>query len=370
MTDGPVSAQAAGLHYVTRDSPGYVRRRAGKGFVYHDATGKRVHDATVLERIRKLVLPPAWTDVWISIDPRAHLQATGYDKAGRLQYHYHPEWRDVRDSTKYERMLAFAKALPLIRARVESDMRAPKQSRDRVLATLVQLLERTHARIGNEEYMRSNGSYGLTTLKNRHVAIDGRHLHFEFKAKSGVMQRIDVDDARLAKAVRECQELPGQFLFEYVDEEGGTRTVTSADVNAYLREVTNDDFTAKDFRTWSGTVTAAEALAATTRESSTRGLHRAIVSAIDEVAKTLGNTRAVCKKSYIHPAVLDCFYNGRTLSTLQVRRTVSGLRPSEIKLVALLESYKRHPPKLKDILTKSLKAQRRANVAGKRAVAA
>jgi len=311
--------------------------------VYRDPSGKKVRNLATLARFAQLVIPPAWTDVWIAVDPLGHLQATGRDQAGRLQYRYHPEWTSVRDSTKYDRLLAFAKVLPAVRARVDADLRAPKQSLDRVLATLVRLLERTHARIGNEEYLKSNGSHGLTTLKNRHVAIEGRHLRFAFKAKSGVMQRLDLEDARLARAVRECQDLPGQSLFQYVDAEGAARTVSSGEVNAYLREIAGGEFTAKDFRTWAGTLTAAEALASAAPASSTSGMTRAIVSAIDEVAQALGNTRAVCKKSYVHPAVLESFRAGRTLATVPAVAVTRGLQPSEAKLVALLRAHKRYP---------------------------
>jgi len=336
------SARQAGLHYATDISTGIRRVRCGKGFIYRNAAGRLVRKAETLKRIRSLVLPPAWRDVLVATDPLAHLQATGLDAAGRKQYRYHPSWAAVRDSTKYHRMLAFARALPSIRRRTARDWRGPACSRTRVLATVVRLLERTHIRIGNEEYARTNGSHGLTTLRDRHVTIRGRHLRFTFRAKSGVRQTIDLDDARLARAVRECQELPGQTLFQYLDGAGRVKTVTSADVNQYLHRIAGDEFTAKDFRTWAGTLAAAQALdelgAAQTRAASAR----AILAAIDRVARDLGNTRAVCRKCYVHPAVLDAYLAGLTIGRMMAKaRARRGLHQVEACLVALLQKASR-----------------------------
>ena len=334
---GPTAARAAGLHYASPDSPGIERVRKGKGFVYRTAKGKPVRDAKTLNRIRALVLPPAWTHVWISPDPRGHVQATGQDARGRKQYRYHPLWTAERDSNKYERMLAFAAVLPEVRRRTKRDLMNPATSWPRVMATVVSLLERTHIRIGNEEYARTNKSHGLTTLLDRHAKVRGKTVRFAFRGKSGVNQVVDLEDAALAKAVRECQDLPGQSLFQYRDDDGKVRDVTSTDVNAYLQQITGGDFTAKDFRTWGGTLSAAKALDETDPPTSETAGKRAIVDAIDRVAKTLGNTRAVCRKCYIHPAVLAAFQAGLTLGRVTRKRTAAkGLRDAEAKLVSLL----------------------------------
>jgi DNA topoisomerase I len=323
---------------VTDTSGGIRRVRCGKGFVYRNARGRKVRDAATLKRIRSLVVPPAWQDVRVASDPLAHLQVTGRDAAGRKQYRYHPSWAAVRDATKYHRLVAFAKALPVIRRRVSRDWRRRARSRLRVLATVVKLLEQTHIRIGNEEYVRSNGSHGLTTLRDRHVTIRGRHLHFTFRAKSGVYQTVDLEDARLARAVRECQELPGQVLFQYEDETGDVKSVSSSDVNQYLREISGDDFTAKDFRTWAGTLAAARTLDELGPAPSRTGLTRRILVAIDRVAEQLGNTRSVCRKCYVHPAVLDAYLAGYTIGRLTTTpRNVRGLHEVEARLVSLLQ---------------------------------
>ncbi len=334
---GPASARAAGLHYTDPDAPGLSRVRKGSGFIYRTATGKLVRDARTIKRIRSLVLPPAWTDVWISTDPRGHLQATGRDVKGRKQYRYHPLWHVERDSNKYDRMLTFAEALQEIRRCARRDLMNRASSRPRVLATVVTLLERTHIRIGNEEYARTNRSHGLTTLLDRHVKIRGKRLRFAFRGKSGVSQSIDLDDATLAKAVRECQDLPGQTLFQYRDDDGKVRGVSSTDVNDYLREITGGEFTAKDFRTWGGTLAAAKELDGFDPPSSETAGKRAIVEAIDRVAETLGNTRAVCRKCYVHPAVLVAFQAGLTIGSISRKRSSKGLREAEAKLVALLQ---------------------------------
>jgi DNA topoisomerase-1 len=336
VTHGASSARAAGLHYADPDTPGLSRARRGRGFVYRTATGKIVRDAKTLSRINALVLPPAWTDVWISPDPRGHVQATGRDARGRKQYRYHQLWTAERDSNKYDRMLAFAAVLPEIRRRTKRDLMNRAASWPRVMATVVALLERTHIRVGNEEYARTNKSHGLTTLLDRHVTVRGKTVRFAFRGKSGVSQVVDLEDATMAKAVRECQELPGQSLFQYRDDDGKLKDVTSTDVNDYLREITGGDFTAKDFRTWGGTLTAAKELDGFDPPASETAGKRFIVRAIDRVAKTLGNTRAVCRRCYIHPAVLVAFQAGVTIGRVTRKRSGKGLREAEAKLLALL----------------------------------
>ena len=336
VASGVSSAKAAGLRYASGDKPGITREKRGSGFVYRDPQGRIVRDGKTLKRIRSLVLPPAWVDVWIATDPRAHLQATGHDAAGRKQYRYHAGWRAERDSTKYHRMLDFAAVLPAIRKRTRRDMMGPAYCRPRVLATVVELLSRTYIRIGNEEYMRKHKSHGLTTLHDRHVKVRGRKLHFTFRGKSGVFQSIEIEEPRLAKAVRECQDLPGQMLFQYRDDRRKIKSLSSTDINKYLGEVTGASFTAKDFRTWAGTLAAAEALDELEIPETKTAINRTIVKAIDQVAATLGNTRAVCRSSYIHPAVIDSFKDGVTLSKVSVATTPRGLQESEARLVSLL----------------------------------
>ena len=338
---GVSSARAAGLRYASSESPGITRKRRGKGFVFCDAKGRIIRDAKTLARLRALVLPPAWTKVWISTDPRAHLQAIGYDAAGRKQYRYHANWRTERDSTKYHRMLAFAEVLPVIRRRTRRDMMGPACCRPRVLATVVELLERTYIRIGNDEYMRKHKSHGLTTLLDRHVTVRGRKLSFAFRGKSGVFQEVEIEEPRLAKAVREVQDLPGQTLFQYLDDHRKVRNLSSTDVNAYLGEICGDSFTAKDFRTWAGTLAAAQALDTIETPETKTAINRAIVTAIDCVADALGNTRSVCRGSYIHPAVIDLFREGITLSEVPAAATPRGLLDAEARLVSLLRRASR-----------------------------
>jgi DNA topoisomerase-1 len=312
--DPEKSAQAAGLVYTHLDRPGITRKRAGKSFSYFDPKGKRIRDAEVLARIHSLVIPPAYRDVWINPSPRGHIQATGKDARGRLQYRYHPKWREVRDQSKYERLIAFGRTLPKLRRRIRRDLNQPGLTRERVLATVVKLLETTLIRVGNEEYAKSNKSFGLTTIRNKHVEVNGSKIHFEFRGKSGVEHAIDIQDKRLAKVVRQCQELPEQELFEYVQEDGHRHHVTSSDVNDYLHEVTGQDFTAKDFRTWAGTVLAAMALQEFEAFDSETQAKKNVVAAIESVAKKLGNTRAVCRKCYVHPVVLTRIWKGRWCS--------------------------------------------------------
>ena len=317
VADPEESARAAGLHYITDDRPGSRRRRAGRGFTYIGPDGRPVKDRAVLGRIRSLAIPPAWTDVWISPDPHSHIQATGRDDRGRKQYRYHPEWRRVRDETKYGRLIAFARALPTLRERIESDLRRPALDRRKVLATVVRLLETTCIRIGNEEYARLNRSFGLTTLRTRHLKIEGATLRFKFRGKSGKQHVVHLRDRRLARIVKRISELPGQELFHYVDEGGMARTVSSEDVNAYLREVCGQDFTAKDFRTWAGTVLCMVALRELGPAEKKAHIKRNIVQAIRQVAERLGNTPAICRHSYVHPAILECYTDGTMFTMLE-----------------------------------------------------
>ena len=329
---GAHSAKEAGLYYASDADPGITRVKIGRSFGYRGVDGRPVRDHATLERIRSLVIPPAWQKVWIAPKANAHLQATGRDARGRKQYRYHPRWTAVRDETKYARMLAFARVLPAIRRRVAADLRRTPLSRERVLATVVALLERTLIRVGNDEYARTNGSFGLTTLLDRHVDVRGRRVRFHFRAKSGVVQKIDLEDALLARSVQRCQDLPGQTLFQYIDETGTQRTISSTDVNAYIREVAGQDFTAKDFRTWSGTVLAACALCADIELASATARKRFVSEAIGEVAGRLGNTKAVCRKCYVHPTVIDAFFEGQTIAPFV--RTTSTTRGGRYQLSA------------------------------------
>lgn len=314
--DPVVAARVAGLRHVNDASPGFRRVGSGDSVSYRDLAGRRLRDSAHLARIRSLAIPPAWTDVWICPHPDGHLQATGRDARGRKQYRYHPRWALVRDETKYDRMIAFGKALPRVRARVEAALARPGLDREKVIATIVRLLEVTLIRVGNEEYARQNDSYGLTTLRNHHVKVTGDRVHFGFRGKSGVRHAIDVRDARLARVVKRCRELPGYELFTYQDDDGTARSVGSADVNAWLQEVTGDAFTAKDYRTWAGTVLAARALCAAGECASEAEATRAVSAAIASVAARLGNTPAVCRKCYVHPAVIEAFRSGELVNAL------------------------------------------------------
>jgi DNA topoisomerase-1 len=339
----PESAKIAGLRYVDdRRIPG-IRRIGSKTRIrYVGPNGRTVSDRAELQRIKSLVIPPAWTDVWICPDPRGHLQATGRDARGRKQYRYHPRWREVRDEVKYGRLISFAQALPKIRRRTSANLRLSGLRREKVLAAVVQLLEKTLIRVGNEEYARENRSFGLTTMRDQHAKIKGTTVHFEFRGKSGIEHTVDLHDARLAKIVKACQELPGYELFQYVDDDGTRQTVDSADVNAYVREISGEDFTAKDFRTWAGTVLAAKALAEVATFKSNAEAKRNIVKAIESVAKRLGNTKAVCRKCYIHPAILDAYMDGATIETIRAQaaklaRSAAGLTAEEIAVVGIIE---------------------------------
>lgn len=342
-TDPPAAAKAAGLRYVHDDRPGIRREAVRDGFRYLDAKDAPVEDEATLKRIRSLAIPPAWTDVWICPQANGHLQATGRDARGRKQYRYHPKWREVRDEVKYERMIKFGKALPQIRKEVDRALALPGLPREKVLATIVYLLEATMMRIGNDEYARENKSYGLTTLRNRHVKIDGSDVEFRFRGKSGVYHDVKVHDRRLARIIQRTRDLPGQDLFQYLDEDGERHTVGSSDVNDYLRAITGEDYTAKDFRTWSGTVLAALALQEFESFDSDAQAKKNVVRAIESVAEKLGNTPSVCRKCYVHPAVLDAYLDGTMLEGLRARAEESlvqelhDLQPEEAAVLAMLE---------------------------------
>jgi len=340
-----LAAKLAGLTYVNTQIPGIRRRRAGKSFRYIDCHGKPIEDTTILSRIKALVIPPAWTHVWICPQPRGHLQATGMDSRGRKQYRYHAHWRAIRDETKYHHMIEFGRALSRIRKRTRHDLSVPGLTREKVLAAVVQLLESTLIRVGNEEYAAQNGSVGLTTMRNRHVRIAGNTLRFEFRGKSGVKHVIDLHDRRLARIVKSCRDLPGQELFEYIDDRGKRHAIGSADVNEYLREISGHDFTAKDFRTWAGTMLAAEELWRSGPVTSATQAKKNVAKAIETVARQLGNTKTVCRKCYIHPAIVDSYMNGSLLGALKGNRIAEQGRSrkaraaAEKALVVFLKPY-------------------------------
>ena len=342
VVDPRDAAEEAGLRYVSDDSPGITRRRVGKGFSYRLPKGGTVKEAGTLKRIRSLAIPPAWTQVWICPHPDGHIQATGRDAQGRKQYRYHPRWREVRDAAKYGHLLDFARILPAIRARISADMARPGLPREKVLATVVHLLETTLIRVGNDDYARKNGSFGLTTLQDRHVKVEGGELRFSFKGKSGKTWQLGMHDRRVARIVRACQDLPGQELFQYRDADGSPHDVTSADVNDYLREITGRDVTAKDFRTWAGTVLAAMALREYERVDSQAAVKRNIRQAIERVAARLGNTPTICRKCYVHPAVVDGYLDGSLAEEIEreaeaeLGKEIAQLPPEEAAVLALL----------------------------------
>jgi DNA topoisomerase-1 len=335
------SAQAAGLRYVSDGAPGIRRRKAQSGFVYAASNGRTIRDSQALGRIRALAIPPAWDDVWICPRPDGHLQATGRDARGRKQYRYHRRWRELRDGTKFGRMAAFGHALPRIRGHVRRELSLPGLPREKVLATVVSLLEATLIRVGNEEYARDNDSFGLTTLRERQVRVRGARLQFRFRGKSGVRHEIELADARLARIVRRMQDLPGEELVRYVDDSGQARRVESADVNAYLKGITNQSFTSKDFRTWAGTLRAARALRKMGPASSPGQAQRNVAKAIEAVARQLGNTKAVCRRCYVHPAILDAYLEGNLGDVSDEKSLIRFLasrrgRPGERSLAPLL----------------------------------
>jgi DNA topoisomerase-1 len=335
------AAEAAGLRYVTDAEPGITRRGAGRGFAYYAPDGRRITDRAERRRINALAIPPAWTDVWICPDRSGHIAATGRDGKGRKQYRYHPRFRAMRDESKFGRMLTFSEALPRLRERVEQDLAAPALGRRQLLAALVRLLDKTLIRIGNEAYTKTNRSFGLTTLTRRHVEVEGHTLRFAFRGKSGVERTVAITDRRLAALVRKLQDLPGQQLFQYLDENGRRQSVGSGDVNAYLRQATGLDVTAKDFRTWSGTMLAARALRELGPPASDREATRRVNRVLDAVAKRLGNTRAVCRRYYVHPAVIEAYRRGVTVAAPPRKRRgarpTAALRREEVLVLQFLQ---------------------------------
>ena len=337
------SAAAAGLRYVNDARMAGIRRLGRSRFRYVGPEGRTITDREVRDRIRSLAIPPAWRDVWICPNPLGHLQATGRDARGRKQYRYHPRWREVRDEVKYGRLLAFAAALPKLRAHTATDLGRAGLPREKVVATVVELLERTLIRVGNEEYARANRSYGLTTLRNAHAKVNGSSVTFEFRGKSGIAHRVDCRDARLARIVKQCRDLPGYELFQYVDDAGERRAVESSDVNDYVRAASGEEFTAKDFRTWAGTVLVARALADAPPATSAAGAKRSIVQAIEVAADRLGNTVAVCRKCYVHPAVVDAFAEGDVIGPAKRRTARAGRLSGDEAAVARLIARRTRP---------------------------
>ena len=359
------SARIVGLNYVTDDTPGIRRERSGSGFRFRGPRGKIIRETATLRRIKSLAIPPAWTDVWIAVDPEGHLQATGRDDRRRKQHRYHPRWREIRDETKYARMIAFARVLPQIRQRVEHDLSLQGLPRNKVFATIVRLLELSLIRVGNDEYARENESFGLTTMRDRHVDVNGSLLRFHFRGKAGKWHNVDIHDRRLAKIVRSCQELPGQELFQFVDDDGQRQDVRSGDVNEYLREISGADFTAKDFRTWAGTVLAAMALREFEKVDSKAQAKKNITQAIEAVARRLGNTPAICRKCYVHPHVIDSYLDGTLIRALKrrVEKEASApgksLRSDERAVLGLLQHRLTIAEKLSASLRKESKRRHR-----------
>jgi DNA topoisomerase I len=344
IVDPKDAAEAVGLRYVSDARPGISRKKAGRGFTYCRADRSRLVEPDVLGRIRALAVPPAWTDVWICPYADGHIQATGRDAKGRKQYRYHSRFREVRESTKYGHVVAFADALPSIREKVREHMALRGLPREKVLATVVHLLETTLIRVGNDDYAKQNNSYGLTTLKNRHVAVDGNEVRFCFIGKSGKQWSLRVRDRRIAKIIKACQELPGQELIQYVDQDGNCRDVSSTDVNDYLREITGEDITAKDFRTWAGTVLAAMALNELESFDNAAQAKRNLRAAIEKVSARLGNTPTICRKCYVHPEVLNAYMDGNLVLELkskaesELRSGLENLKPEEAAVLALLRN--------------------------------
>ncbi len=340
------SARRAGLRYVTDGFAGIRRKRVGTGWAFYNPDGSRITDPEERKRILKLAIPPAWTDVWICPDPHGHIQVTARDARGRKQYRYHPTYRAARDHSKFRRIIEFSECLPAIRERVERDLRAPNHSRRQILATVVRLLDRTLVRVGNDEYARENQSFGLTTLRGRHVTVKGDRMRFSFRGKSGVQHTVDFTDRRLARIIQRCQDMPGQELFQYFDSSGRRQAVSSGDVNEYLRSITHVVVTAKDFRTWAGSMLAAKELRAIGPAESPREAEKNIVKAIDAVAERLGNTRAVCRKYYVHPGLLQAYLEGRTApppepvppASARAVRPSGALRREELVVLEFLQS--------------------------------
>ena len=339
------AARAAGLRYASDARPGISRRRSGRGFSYHDPDGVLVRDRVTLERIRRLAIPPAWTAVWICPSPNGHLQATGRDARGRKQYRYHELWRARRDDDKFGRLVDFARVLPRIRAQVDRDLARPGLAREKVLAAVVRLLETTLIRVGNDEYARLNRSFGLTTLRSRHARVTGTAIRFRFRGKSGRQAEVGLRDRRLAAVVRRCQDLPGQELFQYVGPDGDAHDVGSEDVNAYLREISGADVSAKDFRTWAGTVLAYRALRQADRAPEAPAARRAVVEAVQQTADRLGNTPAVARRSYVHPAVLEAYVEGEIPRRRSAQTDDLADPAEEAEVVALLRRRLRAGPR-------------------------
>ena len=343
VTDPAEAAQEAGLRYVSDEEPGYRRKRHGGKFVYFDTAGKEILDETRILRLNRLAIPPAYTDVWICPSPNGHLQATGRDARRRKQYRYHARWRAERDENKYEKMGIFGQALPRIRRRLNRDLKRRGLPREKILATVIQLLEKTFIRVGSEEYAKENKSFGLTTMRNRHVEVKGAKVRFRFRGKSGQEHDIDTEDRRVARVIKQLQDLPGQKVFQYLDENGERHHVTSDDVNEYLHEITGEAFTAKDFRTWAGTVMAAMALKAQDTFENKSQAKKNVKDAITAVAKVLGNTPAVCRKCYVHPAVLESYLDGNLIAGLKKRteeslaRSLGDLRSEEAAVLTFLQ---------------------------------
>jgi DNA topoisomerase-1 len=349
VVDPSETAEEAGLRYVSDDGPGYKRRAKGSSFEYLDTEGKRIRDEQRLLRIKRLAIPPAWSDVWICASANGHIQATGRDARGRKQYIYHIRWRELRDENKFERLADFAKALPKVRRRVARDMKLPGMPREKVLATIVRLLERTFIRIGNEEYARENKSFGLTTIKDRHARVKGAQVRFRFRGKSGRQHEVDVTDRRIAKIISTCQDLPGQDLFQYVNDNGDVQGIASQDVNDYLREISGESFTAKDFRTWGGTVLAAMALSAQEKFENKKQAKANVKTAICAVAELLGNTPAICRKCYIHPGVIE-YYLARGpiagITPIHKKAERVHFRSAEVAVLKFLRALNSNPQKL------------------------
>lgn len=343
VTDPEEAAEEAGLRYVSDEQPGYTRKRRDRKFVYFDTAGKEIRNEARILRLNRLAIPPAYTDVWICPSPKGHLQATGRDVRGRKQYRYHERWREQRDENKYEKMVVFGQALPRIRRRLNRDLKRRGLPRAKILATVIQLLEKTFIRVGNEEYAKENKSFGLTTMRNRHIEVKGTKVRFRFRGKSGQEHDIDTEDRRVARIIRRLQDLPGQEVFQYLDPEGERHQVTSGDVNEYLHEITGEEFTAKDFRTWAGTVMAAMALQAQDAFENKSQAKKNVKDAITAVARVLGNTPAVCRKCYVHPAVLESYLDGNLIGGLKKRtedalaESLGDLRSEEAAVLAFLQ---------------------------------
>jgi DNA topoisomerase-1 len=338
------AATRAGLKYVSDGFAGITRKRAGSGWVYFAPNGARIRDADKRKRLNSLAIPPAWTDVWICPDPDGHIQATARDARGRKQYRYHSSYREARDRSKFRHMLDFSEVLPMLREQIERDLRGDTLDRNQLLATVIRLLDRTLIRVGNDEYARENKSYGLTTLRRRHLQVSGSSLRFSFRGKSGIEHNVSLTDRRLARIIQRCQELPGQEIFQYLDAEEKRQAVGSDDVNERLREITGRDVTAKDFRTWGGTMHAALALAAMGPAASRREADRNVIKALDIVCERLGNTRTVCRKYYVHPALINAYLMGRTVALPSAatrhhvrRHKVAALRRDEVAVLQFLQ---------------------------------